>query len=96
VQRTLDGCALSQRAQRFHLTLADIFFLAAADLRTRSGANRVVLSGGVFQNLLLYTRLRRLLEREGFQVFTNRLVPVNDGGLALGQAAVAAAQLREA
>ncbi len=96
VQRTLEGCALSQRAQRFHLTLADIFFLAAADVRTRSGANRVVLSGGVFQNLLLYTRLRQLLEGEGFQVFTNRLVPVNDGGLALGQAAVAAAQLREA
>jgi len=95
VRKTMEGCALSQRALRFHLTLADIFCLAAIDVRARSGVDRVALSGGVFQNNLLHARLHHLLEAEGFEIYTNRLVPVNDGGLALGQAAVAAAQLRK-
>ena len=76
-------------ARRFHNTIA----LAAADvceeIRVASGVNRVVLSGGVFQNKLMSEGLFNRLKAKGFQVFTHRLVPPNDGGLALGQAVIA-------
>jgi len=58
----------------------------------RPNLNRVVLSGGVFQNDLLLNKLISFLKDEGFEVYINELVPPNDGGIALGQAAVAAAR----
>ncbi len=54
------------------------------------GTHTVVLSGGVFQNELLLEDLKPLLETEKLQVWTNHLVPPNDGGISLGQAALAA------
>jgi hydrogenase maturation protein HypF len=54
----------------------------------------VALSGDMFQNRLLLEELVALLKRLSFQVYINRRVPPNDGGLSLGQAAIAAAQLR--
>ncbi len=57
----------------------------------RSGIEAVVLSGGVFQNALLTTLTVAALEREGFRVYRHRRVPPGDGGLSLGQVAVAAA-----
>jgi hydrogenase maturation protein HypF len=59
------------------------------EIRAGNGLERVVLSGGVFQNRLLSEELLTLLEADGFRVFTHRLVPPNDGGLALGQAMIA-------
>jgi hydrogenase maturation protein HypF len=56
--------------------------------------DRVVLSGGVFQNSILLTGLTRALEEKNFQVFSHRQVPTNDGGIALGQAVVAAATIK--
>jgi hydrogenase maturation protein HypF len=53
--------------------------------------NRLVLSGGVFQNSLLLAGLISALEKKGFEVFSHKLVPTNDGGISLGQALVAAA-----
>jgi hydrogenase maturation protein HypF len=82
-------------AARFHkglakaiVTLIDKLAHAdeAAPLRT------VALSGGVFQNRVLFERVSRLLRESGYAVLSHRLVPCNDGGLALGQAAVAAAR----
>ena len=58
-------------------------------IRRERDAARVVLSGGVFQNRLLAERVHALLAASGFQVFTHRLAPPNDGGLALGQAVIA-------
>ena len=62
-------------------------------MRAQRGLHRVALSGGVFQNEWILTRSLAGLRAAGFEVFTNTLVPPNDGGLALGQVAVAAARL---
>lgn len=80
------GVAPGRIAFRFHLSLAEL----AGQVAGRVGLPRVVLSGGCFQNALLVGLVRSRLERDGFQVFTHREVPPNDGGLSLGQAVVAA------
>ena len=49
----------------------------------------VALSGGLFQNRLLLNKTASLLEKSGFQVFTHKQVPCNDGGISLGQAVIA-------
>jgi len=54
----------------------------------------VVLSGGCFQNQLLADRSSTLLQKQGIEVLQHRQVPANDGGISLGQLAVAAARLR--
>ncbi len=76
-------------ARRFHNTLAFAAAEVCEKIRTDTGRDRVVLSGGVFQNRLFSEGLCTLLEEKGFHVFTQRLAPPNDGGLALGQAIIA-------
>ncbi len=58
------------------------------------GLRRVALSGGVFQNARLLAGLVERLGADGFEVYTHRLVPSNDGGISLGQALVAGAVSR--
>jgi hydrogenase maturation protein HypF len=77
-------------AARFHATLADVLAQVCERLRARTGIDAVALSGGVFQNAWLLRAAMDRLEVAGFQVYTHRQVPTNDGGLALGQAAIAA------
>ena len=57
-----------------------------------SGLDAVVLSGGVFMNALLTGEVLERLEADGFRVYRHRRVPPNDGGISLGQLAVAAAR----
>ena len=76
-------------ARAFHRTLAEGAAELCAALREETGLERVVLSGGVFQNKLLAEGVHDLLTARNFQVFTHRLVPPNDGGIALGQAIIA-------
>jgi hydrogenase maturation protein HypF len=78
-------------AAQFHDAAAKAVLAGCEECRRRTGLGRVALSGGCFQNLLLLSRTRALLEGSGFEVYTHSLVPANDGGLALGQAAAAAA-----
>jgi hydrogenase maturation protein HypF len=59
----------------------------------KTGVNTAALSGGVFQNMLLMDKCRKLLEADGFTVLIHSLVPPNDGGIALGQAVAAAEKL---
>lgn len=63
-------------------------------LRSSYGIDEVVLSGGVWQNTALLTRSWGLLYQAGFRLYTHNQVPPNDGGVSLGQAAVAAHRLR--
>ncbi|HEY6006723.1 MAG TPA: carbamoyltransferase HypF [Geobacteraceae bacterium] len=82
------GTPRPEIARRFHNSVARGALEVCLALRPQAG-NRVVLSGGVFQNRLLTEGLAGLLEGEGFEVFVHRLVPPNDGGIALGQAVIA-------
>jgi hydrogenase maturation protein HypF len=80
-------------AARFQETIAVVTSELVSDAAGGAGTRTVVLSGGVFQNQWLSGRLVRELTRDGFEVYTNHLVPANDGGISYGQAAVAAARL---
>jgi hydrogenase maturation protein HypF len=88
------GVARPIVAARFHHGVADAIARACAILRSRTGVGVVALSGGVFQNLLLLDRTVSRLEGSGFRVLVHGRVPPNDGGISLGQAAVAAARDR--
>jgi hydrogenase maturation protein HypF len=74
---------------KFHHTVAEIITAMCQLIAKDSGIKRVALSGGVFQNRLLLKLATAALKKEGFSVFTHRLVPANDGGISLGQAVVA-------
>ncbi|MEW6327128.1 MAG: carbamoyltransferase HypF [Thermodesulfobacteriota bacterium] len=76
-------------ANKFHHTLTHMFADLCLKVRAEAGINRVALSGGVFQNVTLLTRLTNLLRKNKFKVYTHHLVPANDGGLSLGQAVAA-------
>ena len=80
-------------SRRFHQTLVAMFCRLTAAIRRETRVNRVALSGGCFQNVLLLEGLIKGLEAENFQVFTHHQVPANDGGIALGQAVAAMARL---
>jgi hydrogenase maturation protein HypF len=77
-------------AGRFHNTIAETFLAMASKARQVSGIKTVALSGGVFCNRLLAGKTIKLLNKNGFSVLYNIVVPANDGGLSLGQAAIAA------
>jgi hydrogenase maturation protein HypF len=79
-------------SHRFHYGLGDAMVAMALRLTRQYGISRVVLSGGVFQNHALFERVMAGL-RDEVVVLTHRRVPMNDGGLALGQLAVAAARM---
>jgi hydrogenase maturation protein HypF len=80
-------------AARFHATLVDILGQVCERIRERTGIAAVALSGGVFQNTWLLKAAIERLDARGFEVYSHRQVPTNDGGLSLGQAAVAARRL---
>ena len=80
-------------AARFHATLVAVIAEVCRRMRSDLQLNRVCLSGGCFQNALLLEGCLDALRRDGFEVFTHREVPANDGGISLGQAAIACEQL---
>jgi hydrogenase maturation protein HypF len=83
------GCAVGAMAAGFHAAVARLIAEIADRLREKTGIEKIALSGGVFQNVLLLGMTRSMLEERHLLVLTHRVVPPNDGGLALGQAAIA-------
>ena len=88
------GVSPSLIAYRFHFSIAELLATACVSAREQTGLYIVALSGGVFQNQLLLELLNQRLEELSFQVYINRRVPPNDGGISFGQLAIAAAQLQ--
>lgn len=85
-----DKSVICSLAMDFHVTMADVLLRMTEIISGDTGINQVVLSGGVFQNRLLLERALQLLEPK-YDVLIPEQLPINDGGLALGQAAVAVA-----
>ena len=96
LQDLSDRVPVATIAARFHYGLAKAIRDMVVQIRdtdvARSQVNTVALSGGCFQNKLLLEELVRLLEADGLRCLLHAKVPANDGGLALGQAAIAAAR----
>jgi hydrogenase maturation protein HypF len=76
-------------ATKLHNTIILTIFDSVNAIRSGKGINKVILSGGVFQNKYLLTGTTELLQKNKFEVYSHASVPTNDGGIALGQLAVA-------
>jgi hydrogenase maturation protein HypF len=85
----LRGTDKSIIATKFHNTIILVIFETVKSIRMKAGINKVVLSGGVFQNKYLLEGTIQVLLKNNFEVFSHATVPSNDGGIALGQLAVA-------
>ena len=90
----LAGVPVPVISARFHNGLAQLGLEICQNLRVTKNINEVALSGGVWQNITLLRRTLSLLQNDGFVVYIHHQVPTNDGGLSLGQAAIAAARLK--
>jgi hydrogenase maturation protein HypF len=91
---TLAGVSIPVISARFHNGLAHLALEICNNLRIVKNIEQVALSGGVWQNITLLRRTLSLLQQAGFTVYIHHQVPTNDGGLSLGQAAIAANRLR--
>jgi len=91
VTQTRQGAEVAQLSAKFHNTVAEALLEMAVRARETTGLDAVALSGGVFCNRYLVNRLVKRLNEASFKVLWNRDVPANDGGIALGQAAIATA-----
>ena len=87
VEEKMQGADSGRLAYLFHQVLAEQITAACIEARNNSGRKKVALSGGVFQNRLLLRLTEEQLEQEGFEVLRHHMIPPNDGGIAIGQAA---------
>ena len=88
-----NSISIGRIGSKFHRTVIDGFVCAAKKVSLDTGIERVVLSGGVFNNLLILTGMTHSLEKEGFTVYSHSKVPSGDGGISLGQAVIAGMRL---
>ena len=84
------GELLTRMAGKFHQTIVEVIVRTVERLSKKTGINKVVLSGGSFQNKILLAKAENLLRNKGFAVYCHQQIPSNDGGIALGQLVVAA------
>ncbi|MBC8322373.1 MAG: carbamoyltransferase HypF [Candidatus Marinimicrobia bacterium] len=84
-----NGESIGTLSSRFHRTLIDLFVETVKTAKKETGISHMVMSGGVFQNHVLFEGIIPKLQDEKFTVFTHKKVPMNDGGLSLGQAMIA-------
>ncbi len=72
----------------FHITFVKAFIEAIKKVKKEYGIKKVVLSGGCFQNKIIFTLFKEMLEDQNFEVYSHSKVPPNDGGISLGQAVI--------
>jgi len=89
------GAGIARVSAGFHNGLGNALAAACEIVRQSTGLGEVALSGGTFQNELLATSVTQNLEEKGFAVWRHKSIPANDGGISVGQAAVASARLRK-
>lgn len=94
VEEKQQGADSNQLAYLFHQELAEQITAACVEARKVSGRKKAALSGGVFQNRLLLRMTENRLMEEGFEVLRHCMIPPNDGGIAIGQAAYGMYQLQ--
>ena len=94
-EKKAEGIQAEKLAYIFHQKLADLIICGCRKIRKKTKCNCVALSGGVFQNRLLLRMVEEGLEKEHFIVLRHHLIPANDGGIALGQAAYAMQYIQE-
>ncbi len=82
----LEGEARERTARKFHNTLVEIMTEVTYINHLKTGIKKVMLSGGVFQNMLILNGIRQKLRKRGLEPFSHREVPTNDAGISLGQA----------
>ncbi|HOJ31387.1 MAG TPA: carbamoyltransferase HypF [bacterium] len=89
VDDLLGGKDAGSVSYKFHLTVVKFTVDVCHLLREQTHISDVVFSGGSFQNVFLYTNIKRMLEKDGFKVYSHKIIPTNDGGIAAGQCAIA-------
>jgi hydrogenase maturation protein HypF len=89
----VSGVEPSLISGKFHQTLVEMFAEVSVNLCKLHGLNRVVCSGGVFQNVFLLEKLEERLAGSGLEVYTPELIPANDACISLGQAVIGAMSL---
>jgi hydrogenase maturation protein HypF len=94
VENIFSGKSMEETASAFHATLTAAFVAMSLEMRKATGINRVALSGGCFQNRLLLEGTMTGLKKNGFEVYCHSQVPVNDGGVSLGQAVIAGSMIK--
>jgi hydrogenase maturation protein HypF len=90
VEDLINGVAPGRIAAKFHQTIISVIFETVESISINTGIRKVVLSGGVFQNKILLEGAETKLRENNFEVFSHASIPTNDGGIALGQMAIAA------
>ncbi len=84
------GISAEEISAKFHNTIIELILEICNQLRAEESVRKVVLSGGTFQNRYILERVERKLMANGFEVYAHKKIPSNDGGIALGQIAIAA------
>lgn len=93
ISDVMNGKEINNISGIFHNTISRAIADICMKIREKDGINTIALGGGVFQNQLLLEKSLKYLSDSGFKVLINKLIPCNDGGISLGQAAVVAAKL---
>ncbi len=95
VNDLMTGEASSSISTKFHKSIGNAILGMCRKIREEEGLNRVVLTGGVFQNRFLLKLAWRLLKDHDFEIYIHHQVPPNDGGLSLGQAMIAGRMMKK-
>ncbi len=85
----IDSADISIISAKFHNTIAQVILDICEKIRKEHSLNKVIMSGGVFQNKYLLERSYHILTKNDFEVYSNNQVPSNDGGISLGQLVIA-------